>query len=197
MRGGPPATKAGVPGRILHDFRRTAIRNLERAGVPRSAAMKMVGHKTESVYRRYAIADEGMLRESALKLAAFHQTERSAAAPSLCPSLTPPGEHGHGSGKVEAESADGAGVAVREVRDAKEKKWWTGGELNSRHRDFQSRALPTELPVHRARREPPEAPVTLPDGPGAVQSTHQGRQRRRRVTSTRARSSFRLNGFTM
>ena len=30
------------------------------------------------------------------------------------------------------------------------KKWWTGGELNSRHRDFQSRALPTELPVHRA-----------------------------------------------
>ena len=29
-----------------------------------------------------------------------------------------------------------------------EKKWWTGGELNSRHRDFQSRALPTELPVH-------------------------------------------------
>ena len=31
-----------------------------------------------------------------------------------------------------------------------EQKWWTGGELNSRHRDFQSRALPTELPVHRA-----------------------------------------------
>jgi hypothetical protein len=28
------------------------------------------------------------------------------------------------------------------------KEWWTGGELNSRHRDFQSRALPTELPVH-------------------------------------------------
>jgi hypothetical protein len=33
------------------------------------------------------------------------------------------------------------------------KKWWTGGELNSRHRDFQSRALPTELPVHRARED--------------------------------------------
>jgi integrase len=72
------STKAGIPGRILHDFRRTAIRNLERAGVPRSAAMKMVGHKTESVYRRYAIADEGLLRESALKLSAFHQTEQSA-----------------------------------------------------------------------------------------------------------------------
>ena len=34
------ATKAaGCPGRIPHDFRRTAVRNLERAGVPRSAAM--------------------------------------------------------------------------------------------------------------------------------------------------------------
>jgi len=36
---------------------------LERAGVPRSAAMKMTGHKTEVVYRRYAIVDEAMLRE--------------------------------------------------------------------------------------------------------------------------------------
>jgi integrase len=36
---------AGVPGRIPHHFRRTAVRNLERAGVPRSAAMGMVGHK--------------------------------------------------------------------------------------------------------------------------------------------------------
>jgi integrase len=46
---------AGIPGRIPHDFRRTTVRNLERAGVPRSVAMKMVGHKTEAVYRRYAI----------------------------------------------------------------------------------------------------------------------------------------------
>lgn len=56
---------AGLLGRIPHDFRRTAARNLERADVPRPAAMKMVGHKTESIYRRYAIADEGMLRDGA------------------------------------------------------------------------------------------------------------------------------------
>lgn len=40
--------------------------------MPRSSSMKMTGHKTESVYRRYAIVDEAMLREGAEKLAAFH-----------------------------------------------------------------------------------------------------------------------------
>lgn len=68
--------KAGLVGYIPHDFRRTAVRNLERAGVPRSAAMKMVGHKTESIYRRYAIADEGMLRDAGTKLDALHQAEK-------------------------------------------------------------------------------------------------------------------------
>jgi integrase len=57
-----------VPGRILHDFRRTAVRNLERAGVPRSVAMRLVGHKTESVYRRYAIADDRDLRVAVERL---------------------------------------------------------------------------------------------------------------------------------
>lgn len=59
---------AGVPGRLLHDFRRTTVRNLEMAGVPRSVAMKMVGHRTESIYRRYAIVDAESLREAARKI---------------------------------------------------------------------------------------------------------------------------------
>jgi integrase len=64
---------AGVPGRIPHDFRRTAVGNLERAGVPRSTAMAMVGHRTEAICRRYAIVDEVMLREGAAKLAAYSE----------------------------------------------------------------------------------------------------------------------------
>jgi integrase len=60
--------KAGYPGRIPHDMRRSAVRNLERAGVPRSQAMKLTGHKTESVYRRYAIADDRDLRVAVERL---------------------------------------------------------------------------------------------------------------------------------
>jgi integrase len=59
---------AGVPGRLPHDCRRTAVRNLERAGVPRSVAMAMVGHRTESIYRRYAIVAESDLHEAAKRL---------------------------------------------------------------------------------------------------------------------------------
>jgi len=70
--------RAGIVGKVPHDFRRTAVRNLERAGIPRSAAMAMVGHRTESIYQRYKVADEAMLKESAAKLAAFHESEKSA-----------------------------------------------------------------------------------------------------------------------
>ena len=63
--------KAGLPGRIPHDFRRTAVRNLEQAGVPRSVAMKLTGHKTEAVYRRYAIVSPGDLRSAARQLDAY------------------------------------------------------------------------------------------------------------------------------
>ena len=67
---------AGCPGRIPHDFRRTAVRNLDRAGVPRSVAMRMVGHKTEAIYRRYRIVDEQDLRDAAARLDAVVATKR-------------------------------------------------------------------------------------------------------------------------
>ncbi len=64
---------ANLPGRIPHDFRRTAVRNLEKAGVSRSVAMKLTGHLTESVYGRYAIVSESDLIEGVEKLSALHR----------------------------------------------------------------------------------------------------------------------------
>jgi integrase len=61
-----------VPGRLVHDLRRTAVRNLESAGVSRSAAMKLTGHRTENVYARYAIQDEKSLKEAVAQLAIHH-----------------------------------------------------------------------------------------------------------------------------
>ena len=48
-----------------NDLRRTAVRNLERAGVPRTIAMKLTGHKTESIYRRYDIVSPNDLQVAA------------------------------------------------------------------------------------------------------------------------------------
>jgi integrase len=61
--------EAGAPGRLLHDFRRTALRNLLRAGAPMLAAMAMVGWETFAMVKRYGITDEAMLRDAAVKLA--------------------------------------------------------------------------------------------------------------------------------
>ena len=57
------------------------MRNLERAGVPRSVAMKLTGQKTESVYRRYAIVDENDLRSGVEKLAIVHASPQRQVIP--------------------------------------------------------------------------------------------------------------------
>jgi integrase len=59
------ATKAaGVPHLLFHDLRRSAVRNLDKAGVSQSVAMAITGHKTTSVYQRYRIVDEGDIEQA-------------------------------------------------------------------------------------------------------------------------------------
>lgn len=63
--------RAGLRGRLMHDFRRTAVRNLTYAGVPRKDAREITGHRTDKVFERYHITDGASGRAAMEKLATF------------------------------------------------------------------------------------------------------------------------------
>ena len=56
--------KAGYPGKLVHDFRRTAARNMTRAGVTETVAMSITGHKTASMFQRYNITSSDDKRQA-------------------------------------------------------------------------------------------------------------------------------------
>jgi integrase len=68
--------KAGLTGRLFHDFRRTAARDMIRAGIPQSVAMSITGHRTISMFLRYNITSVEDMRQ-AIRRTADHRLAQS------------------------------------------------------------------------------------------------------------------------
>jgi len=69
--------KAGLGHVLLHDLRRSGVRDMVRSGISETVAMKISGHETATVFRRYNITSDDDLREAAVRRAQFGHSQPS------------------------------------------------------------------------------------------------------------------------
>lgn len=70
--------KAGVPNLLWHDLRRSAVKNMDEAGISRDVARSITGHKTDSIYSRYNIVTTTRQRDAARQLQHYREAATGA-----------------------------------------------------------------------------------------------------------------------